>query len=146
MGDTYKNRIQSLYILQKRAIRICGQLEYRAHFKPAFVKFNALTIVDLIDFKSMVIMFKIYNKLMPNNFLSRFKMVHTTHPHNTHQENNFETKYCRTTLKSMCISVQGANIKHCTNVFALYVCIYVVEMLNKNSIQCSALSQNYIYT
>ena len=103
-----------------------GQLEYIAHSKPAFFKFNALTIFYLIDFKSMVIMYKIYNKLMPNNFLSRFKMVHTTHAHNTCQENNFETKYCRTTLKSMCISVKGANmwnclnknIKHCTNVFA----------------------------
>ena len=63
---------------------------------------------------------------MPNNFPSCFKMVHTTHAHNTHQENNFETKYCKTTLKSVCINVKGANmgnclnkyIKHCTNVFA----------------------------
>ena len=32
-GNIYKNRIQPLYIyiLQKRAIRMCGQLEYRAH-------------------------------------------------------------------------------------------------------------------
>ena len=68
-----------------------GQLEYRARFKPAFFKFNALTIFDLIDFKSMVIMYKIYNKSMPNNFLSRFKMVNTTHAHNTYQESNFES-------------------------------------------------------
>lgn len=125
-GNTYKNRIQPLYILQKRAIRICCQLEYRAHSKPAFFKCNALTIFDLIDLKSMVIMYKIYNRLMPNNFLSRFKVVNTTHAHNTRQENNFESKYCRTTLKAMCISIKGVNmwnclntnIKNCTNVIA----------------------------
>ena len=61
-GNTYKNRIQPLYTLQKHAIRMCGQLEYRAHSKPAFAKFNALTIFYLIYFKSMVIMLKIYNK------------------------------------------------------------------------------------
>ena len=45
-GGTLKNRIQPLHILQKRAIRMCGQLEYIAHSKPAFFKFNALTIFD----------------------------------------------------------------------------------------------------
>ena len=37
-----------MYTLQKHAKRMCGQLEYRAHSKPAFVKFNALTIFDMI--------------------------------------------------------------------------------------------------
>ena len=128
-GNTYKNRIQPLYILQKRAIRMCDQLKYRAHSKPAFAKFNALTIIfDLIDFKSMVIMFKIYNKLMPNNFLSRFKMVHTPHPQNTRQENNFETKYYRTTQKSMCTSVKCANILNCLNKNLLLVNIALMCM------------------
>ena len=78
-GNTYKNRIQPLYTLQKHAMRMCGQLEYRAHSKPAFVKFNALTIFDMINFKSMVIMYKIYNNLMPVNILSHFEMDNTCH-------------------------------------------------------------------
>ena len=48
-GNTYKNRIQPLYILQKCAIRMCGQLEYRAHSKPAFAKFNALICATCFD-------------------------------------------------------------------------------------------------
>ena len=60
-GNTYKTRVQPLYIIQKRAIRICNHLEYRAHTIPAFLKLNTLTIADLVKFKSMVLMYKIYN-------------------------------------------------------------------------------------
>ena len=98
-----------MYTLQKHAMRMCGQLEYRAHSKPAFVKFNALTIFDMIYFKSMVIMYKIYN-LMPVNILSHFEMVNTSYDYNTHQENNFKNKYSSTTLKSMCLRVQRCGI------------------------------------
>ena len=53
----------NLYIIQKRAIRMCNHLEYRSHTKPAFLKLNTLTIADLVKFKSMVLMYKIYNNL-----------------------------------------------------------------------------------
>ena len=53
-GNTYKTRIQPLSIIQKRAMRICNHLEYRAHSKPAFFKLKTLTIADLVKFKSMV--------------------------------------------------------------------------------------------
>ena len=43
-GNTYKTRIQPLYIIQKRAIRICNHLEYRSHSKPAFFNLKTLTI------------------------------------------------------------------------------------------------------
>ena len=114
-GNTYKNRIQPLYTLQKHAMRMCGQLEYRAHSKPGFVKSNALTIFDVINIKSMVIMYKIYNNLMPVNILSHFEMVNTCHDYNTRQENNFKNKYCRTILKSMCISVKGPKMWNSLN-------------------------------
>ena len=53
--NTYKTRIQPLYIIQKRAILICNHLEYRSHSKPAFFNLKTLTIADLVQFKSMVL-------------------------------------------------------------------------------------------
>ena len=106
-GHTYKTRIQPLYIIQKRAIRICNHLEYRSHSKPAFFNLKTLTIADLVQFKSMVLMYKIYNNLMPSNILSYFCMVHMSHDHDTRQAGHFKNMYCRTTLKSMCLSVRG---------------------------------------
>ena len=111
-GNTYKNRIRPLYTLQKHVMRMCGQLEYSSHSKPAFVKFSTLTIFGMINFKSMIIMYNIYNNLMPLNILSYFEMVNTSHDYNIRQENN---KYCKTTLKSMCISVKGPKMWNSLN-------------------------------
>ena len=122
-GTTYKSRVQPLYIIQKKAMRICAKIEYRAHSKPSFLRFNALTLFDLVMYKSMITMYKIYNKLMPSNIISRYEIVHTAH--NTRQAGNFKNRYCRTTLKSMCLSVKGPSmwnklpddVKNCANVF-----------------------------
>ena len=105
-GNTYKTRIQPLYIIQKRAIRICNHLENRSHSKPAFFNLKT-TIADLVQFKSMVLMYKIYNNLMPSNILSYFCMVHMSHDHDTRQAGHFKNMYCSTTLKSMYLSVRG---------------------------------------
>ena len=113
-GNTYKTRVQPLYIIQKRAIRICNHLEYRSHTKPAFLKLNTLTIADLVKFKSMVLMYKIYNNLMPSNILSYFCMVLMSHDHDTRQAGHFKNMYCRTTLKSMCLSIKpGVHTRDC---------------------------------
>ena len=52
-GNTYKTRIQPLYIIQKRAIRLCNHHEYRLHSKPAFFNLKTLIIADLVLFKSI---------------------------------------------------------------------------------------------
>ena len=40
-GNNYKTRIQSLFILQKRAIRICLNTDYKCHTKPLFYQLKA---------------------------------------------------------------------------------------------------------
>ena len=51
-------------------------------------------------FKYMVLMYKIYNNVMPSNILSYFCMVHMTHDHDTRQAGHFKNVYSRTTLTS----------------------------------------------
>ena len=88
-GSTYRKRIQLLYLLRKRAIRICAWWGYRAHIKSTFLKFRTLNIMDLVDFKSMIVMYRVAHEYMPIDIMYRFRTVRTTHQHNTHQENNF---------------------------------------------------------
>ena len=57
---------------------------------PAFLKLKTLTIADLVQLKSMVLMYKIHNKLMPSNILSYFCMVHMTHDHDTRRAGHFK--------------------------------------------------------
>ena len=49
-GNNYKTRIQSLFILQKRAIRIiCLNTNYKCHTKPLFYQLRSLNVFDIID-------------------------------------------------------------------------------------------------
>ena len=47
-GNNYKNRIQSLFILQKRAIRICLNTNYKCHTKPLFYQLRSLNVLTLL--------------------------------------------------------------------------------------------------
>ena len=71
-------------------------------------------------------MYKVYNKLLPDNIMSYFKTINTCHNHNVRMKNcNFKIKFSRTTQKSECISVKGpkmwndipADIKLCKSMF-----------------------------
>ena len=123
-GNTYKSRIHPLHIIQKRAIRICQKADYRSHSRPLFYLLKRLH--DMVNFKSMVFMYKVYNKLLPANIMSYFQKINACHNHNVRMKNcNFKIKFSRTTKKSECISVKGpkmwndmpADIKLCKSMF-----------------------------
>ena len=82
-GNNYKTRIQSLFILQKRAIRICLNTNYKCHTKPLFYQLRSLNVFDTIDLNSLVFMYKAFHNLLPTNVLSYFKKVNDSHNHNT---------------------------------------------------------------
>ena len=78
-GNTYKSRIHPLYIMQKRAIRICGKSDYRAHTRPIVYKLKTLCLPDMVNFNSMVFMYKVFNNSLPNNLLVYFNKVYDCH-------------------------------------------------------------------
>ena len=109
-GNTYKTRIQSLFILQKRAIRIiCLNTNYKCHTKPLFYQLRSLNVFDIIDLNSLVFMYKAFHNSLglPANLLSYFKNVN----HNTRNNNlNFKVRYRRTTRKALSICVKGSKM------------------------------------
>ena len=124
-GNTYKSRIHPLYIMQKRAIRICGNSDYRAHTRPIFYQFKTLCLPDMVTFNSMVFMYKVFNNSLPNNLLVYFKKVNDCHEHNTRKNNvNFKIRFSRTTMKatSLCMKAPKMwnelcnSVKLCTSV------------------------------
>ena len=111
--------------MQKRAIRICGNSDYRAHTRPIFYQFNTLCLPDLVNFNSMVFMYKVFNNSLPNNLLVYFKKVYDCHEHNTRNNNvNFKIRFSRTTMKatSLCMKAPKMwnelcnSVKLCTSV------------------------------
>ena len=116
-GNTYKSRIQPLYIIQKKAIRICGNVDYRSHTRPLFYHWKTLGLYDIVHFNSMVFMFKVYAKLLPTNLLSFFKKVNDSHNYNTrNNNNNFKIRFTRTTQKAGTICVKGPKLWNVLNI------------------------------
>ena len=81
-GNTYKSRIRPLHIIQKRAVRIYLKADYRSHTRPMFYKLKTLVVQDMVDFNSMVFMYKVYNNLLPANIMLYFQKVNASHYYN----------------------------------------------------------------
>ena len=72
-GNNYKTRIQSLFVLQKRAIIICLNTDYKCHAKPFFINLDHLMFFDIIYFNSLVFMYMAFHNLVPTHLLTYFK-------------------------------------------------------------------------
>ena len=113
-GNNYKPSIQSLFNLQKRAVRICLKTNYKCHTKPLFYQLRSLNVFDTIDLNSLVFMFKALHNLLPTHLLSYFKQVNDSLNHNTRNNTlSLKVRYRRTSKKSirpLSICVKGSKM------------------------------------
>ena len=116
-GNTYQNSLQSLFILQKRAIRIIHNTGYLEHTNSLFLQSKVLKLIDLVEFQTAVFMFKARNNLLPGIIQKMF--FEREGGYNLRGMSNFKT-----TRKSFCLSVSGVKLwnklnyelKQCTNI------------------------------
>ena len=74
-----------------------GNVDYRSHTRPLFYQWKTLDIYDIVNFKSVVFVFKVYGNLLQANMLSCFnKKVSDSHNHNT--RNPIDSPYFRLIL------------------------------------------------
>ena len=72
-----------------------------------FYQLKTLVVQDMVDFNSMVFMYKIDNTLLPANIMLYFQKVNASHYHNICMKNcNFKIRFSRTTNKAESISVK----------------------------------------
>ncbi len=109
-GNTYKSRLKKLIILQKKAIRSVCKVKYNTHTAPLFLQLKTLQFLDIIDYKSSIIMYNAYNKCLPAHVQSYFNNDTNKHTHSTRQCNDLNIRYVRTKEKQMCISFQGIKL------------------------------------
>ena len=71
-GNTYKTNLNKLVVLQKKALRNICKAKRLEHTNSLFIELNILKLYDLIEFKTIVIIFKARHKIRPikvqNNF------------------------------------------------------------------------------
>ena len=107
-GNTYESRLSKLIISQKRAIRyIAKSQDSRMHTNPLFYKYKCLKLIDLIKYKTCIVMFKANNFLLPSTLQAYFVKSSDVHKHNTRYSKKFHHQQTNSKLKSMCISTEG---------------------------------------
>lgn len=96
---------------RKKAVRIIYNGSYTFHTAPIFCKLKLLTLYNLIDFKTSIIMYKANNLLLPIRTQKYFeKIVNSKIITRSVSNQNFYQKSVRTTMKSMCVSCKGVKV------------------------------------
>ena len=122
-GNTYKSTLNSLIILQKKAIRIINKAGYRDNTNILFLKSNLLKFIDIVEYKTAILMHRARYNNLPGNIQKMFK--DREGEYGLRREFNFKTQCARSTLKSFCLSVRGVRTwngideesKQCSNVY-----------------------------
>lgn len=122
-GNIYQSNTRSLYLLQKRAIRIIHKTDNREHTNILFFNSKLLKFNELVELQTLVVMFKAKNKVLPTNLQKMFTLIENE----GRRKGHFRHQFARTTLKQMCTSVVGVKLwntlqnelKQCKNIFQL---------------------------
>ena len=88
-GSASKTRIDTLFRMQKKAIRFITMSSYRAESSPLFKKLGLLTIYEIHLYKVALFMFKVHHEFAPQLFQEYYTSKSEIH--------NYETRG-RTTL------------------------------------------------
>ena len=66
-GNTYKSQLHTLMLLQKKAIRNIAKASYLDHTHPLFVQYKCLKFLDIVKLKTLIIIYKAKNNMLPIN-------------------------------------------------------------------------------
>ena len=96
-GSTYPSHLEPLFRLQKRAVRLIGNVGYFDHTAPIFKELKIMKLLDIYKYNLMLYFFKskICINLLPN------------HSHNTRYNGNLHPPYHRLTISQHSIAYQG---------------------------------------
>ena len=110
-GNAYKTNLNKSVVLQKKALRNICKAKILEHTNSLFIELNILKVFDLIEFKTVVIVFKARHKILPtkvqNNFTFNTDQFYNTR---SRQKVDFVALRARTMLKSMCVSLRGVRL------------------------------------
>ena len=66
-GNTYCTNVECITVLQKRVVRLVCGARRLDHTSPLFKQLDILKFVDLVKFKTSIIMFKAYHNVLPDS-------------------------------------------------------------------------------
>ena len=109
-GSANKSLLNTLFILQKRAVRICSGSTFRSHSSPLFSNLRLLKLIDVINFQTAIFMYKIKYKLVPQCCMHYATVNSADRFHNTRNLSYFVKIHFRTNIRAHSLSVRGPQL------------------------------------
>ena len=110
MGKHIQKQHQSIFLLQKKIVRIVYGAHFRDHPDVIFQDLKNLKFYDLVKLKICEVMYRAFNKTLPVNLNDIFTVCQPNCLFNMRKQTDFVHKYTRTNLKAMSVSVVGAKL------------------------------------
>ena len=95
-GNCSKIRLESIFRIQKRAVRIINCTNYLAPTSPLFKSNNLLKIFDIYSYSLGIFMYQLTKDELPYAFTPMFVKNKVIHSYPTRQENSFHFSPVRT--------------------------------------------------
>ena len=93
--STYQSRLKSLFMLQKKIVRIMTFAKYKEKSRPLFLSLKILSIYELNIYLMALFMYSYFRKNLPSYFNNYFKLNDTIDSHNTRTASNIYVDYKR---------------------------------------------------
>ena len=103
-GNTYKTNLYSLFIKQKKAIRIVCHAKYLDHTSSLFHKLRLLKSPDIVHFNTCIFMYKAFHNLLPPSI-----QIYFSRSFSKKYYFNFHVHFARTQRKKFSISRIGVS-------------------------------------
>ena len=99
-----------LFIMQKRAVRICTNSICRAHSGPLFKQLGLLKLCDINVYQTALFMHKVKNKLLPDSCMHYVSVSTVARPYMTRNNSFFDKNRYRTDIRLNSIAIRGPKI------------------------------------
>ena len=109
-GNCSTSKLNSIFLLQKKAIRICANSSYNAHTDPLFHELKILKIDDINFLQTATFMFRYAKNLLPQAFNNFFSYNKNIHSYPTRTRNNIHLKNPRILLAHKSLRHHGPDV------------------------------------
>jgi len=104
------SKLNSLFIIQKRAVGNICKLKYLTHTAPYFKNLHVLTIFDIYTLQVCQFMFKVTFNLLPSSLVTYFQINSAVHSYNTRHLQDYHISSIRTAKHLKTLRLSGPRI------------------------------------
>jgi hypothetical protein len=111
-ASTYHSKLNKVFKLQKRMVRIIANVGYLSHTQPLFSKYDILSIFELNKLQTGLLMFKCMKmkSLLPQTFQNYFTLNSDIHHYNTRSATEIHIIQPRTNIRKFSFRYSGPHL------------------------------------